>query len=268
MATSPRRPTRRRRHSRWGSGWATATAPPMTASCRSTRPPRFGRPSCPRSARARRSPSSSPRRRASSGAKVDVYTGLRPGSVHDPDHHRILPAGNRPEPEGERPRRGHRRQRQRPEVARWLRRAEGHAWLLQPLRGRVELPELAEGERQLGRSRGTWIGRRRRTEGHADLVLLQRGIRAIRTDLGRALRPDQALSALHPAATGVRPIREPRPRDADRHLRARRWRPEAAGRDAQAQADQEALRLGGPALRTRRSSRRPRLRRAARGGST
>ena len=96
----------------------------------------------------------------------------------------------------------------RPAVGGRLRRAEGAARLLRPLRGGEQLPGLAEGQPQLGRARGpgTWASRRPR--GNPDVLLLQRRHSAVRAARGvrRSPRarscplapPPECQSAIHP----------------------------------------------------------------------
>ena len=100
----------------------------------------------------------------------------------------------------------------RPAVARRMRRTEGHQGLLQPVRGRVELPELAEGQRQLGRAGGTRLGRRRRPEGHAHGVLLQRrSRRSAGPGARRSRRPSSARCTRAPPPSATRSRATPAP---------------------------------------------------------
>ena len=103
--------------------------------------------------RARRSPSSS-RRPALETATVDAFTGLKPGPFTTKTVKELFLQGTVPtEKETIRVaavgRRG-----ERPAVAGRLRRPRVTRGLLRPLRGRVQLPGLAEGERGMGRPRG------------------------------------------------------------------------------------------------------------------
>ncbi len=69
------------------------------------------------------------------------------------------------------------------------------AWLLRPTRGGEQLPGLAEGQPQLGRScsAGAWAPRGPR--GHQDLLLLQQRIPSVRQLVGGAVRPAHEVPA-------------------------------------------------------------------------
>ena len=87
---------------------------------------------------------------------------------------------------------------------------EGHPRLLQPVRGREQLPELAEGEPGVGRARGPRFRRPGRPEGDAHRLLLQRRLRPVRADLGCAVPATHQVPALH-AAGLLRSVRHARP---------------------------------------------------------
>ena len=162
-----------------------------------------------------------------------------------------------------------------PAVAGRLRRPEGHQGLLQPVRGRGELPGLAEGGRAWGARAARGPGRRRRTEGDPDLLLLHGAVQPVRADLGRAVRADASSCPLYTAAAAVlRPVPAAHRRTVARPAagnarRPSRRSPQATPKpfptptsrqaDARAEPTADAGRL-----RTRRSSRRRPLRRAGR----
>ena len=231
-ATSPRRPTRRRRPSRSASGWATATTRPndgklsldtsaplwsaiLTEVTKGTKIAQFKRP-------AQGLVTRQGRRLHRSQAR----------SVLEPDGHRVLPA-----------RAPSRVRKETVRVADSVDSASGLLWRdgcagPRVTRGYFNLSDVESNYPNWQKANANWgaraargVGRRWRTEGHADLVLLQRGVRAVRTDLGRALRADQALPALHATAARVRPVRaaDPGARSPAAHLRPgrRRRRPKA-----------------------------------------
>ena len=86
-------------------------------------------------------------------ATVDAFTGLKPGPFTKKTVKELFLKGTVPTRARDDPRLAHRRRRLGPAVAGRLRRAEGAARLLRPSRGREQLPGLAEGQPQLGRSR-------------------------------------------------------------------------------------------------------------------
>ncbi len=130
------------------------------------------------------------------------------GPVHDQEDHRVLRAGNHPDPEGDPPGGRLDRRRHGAAVAGRLPGAEGHQGLLQPVRCRVELPCLAEGQRRVGSPCGEGLRRPRWAEGHPDRVLLQRFLHAVRADMGRAVHAPGPLSAVQ-AAGLLRPVHLP-----------------------------------------------------------
>ena len=152
------------------------------------------------------------------------------------------------------------------------------ARLLQPVRGREQLPELAEGERGVGRASGPRVGRPRRPEGDADRLLLQRRLRPVRADLGCAVRSHGPSCPLYTRRRSTA-IRSPTP-DPGRPAADLRSRcptdPGGGGRSDDAPTDEDARsRLTGRGrrgprrpVRARRSSPRRRLRRADRAAST
>ncbi len=74
--------------------------------------------------------------------------------VHDRDRRRAVPAGHRPDPEGDDPGHAPDRLGHRAALAGRLRRARGQRGVLRPDPGRCQLPGLAAGRRRVGRARG------------------------------------------------------------------------------------------------------------------
>ena len=118
-----------------------------------------------------------------------------PGPVHHEDRDGALHRGHRAQEEGGLPDRARRRCGHGPALAGRLRRSADHARLHGPLGGRGQLPELAEGQPQLGGPRGDRGRRPRRTRGYAHELLPRRAVRPVRSDLGRAIRPDAEMPA-------------------------------------------------------------------------
>ena len=156
---------------------------------------------------------------------------------------------------------------------------EGHPGLLQPPRGRSQLPELAEGQRRRGApARRAGSGVRGGPKGTRTVVLLQRRVRPVRPDLGRAVlpRPSSArctpppvvLRSVRHARIRSRPVRRPASPPTD-PVEDRRDAP-TPFRHAEAAQARAADRRGDSAgrVRARRSSPRRRPRRARPGGST
>ena len=83
-------------------------------------------------------------------ASVDAFTGLRPGPFTTKRITEYFVPGHGPEREGDAPRGGLDRRRERPPVAGRVPGPEGHQGVLQPLGHRVQLPGLAAGQRRRG----------------------------------------------------------------------------------------------------------------------
>ena len=205
--SSRRRPTRTPRRSPSASGWATATTRPNDGKlsldtsaplwsailtevskgepiAQFKPPARHRRP--PRSTR---SPGSS---RARSRRKT-INELFLPGTVPtQTDDLRVAVDGRRGE---------------RPAVAGRLRRPEGHRGLLQHVRGRGQLPRLAEGRHALGRPGGPRLRRRGGPKGTRTAYFYNGAVRPVRPDVGRAVRADQALCPIAPPPVDLRPVR-------------------------------------------------------------
>ena len=225
--------------------------------------------------RARRSPSSS-RRPGLETATVDAFTGLKPGPFTTKTVKEFFLPGHRPDPEGDVPDRGHDRRGDRPAVAGRLRRAEGHRGLLQPLRGRGQLPELAEGRTGTGararpaapasaaarRARGprtSTTARSRRSGGPGARRSAPAKLARSTPPPASAIRSRSPTRSLPPPTCVPLPTVDPERRaDGDaateRHAEAADCRPTRASKPGR--------------LRTRRSSPRRRPRRAGRAAST
>ena len=198
-------------------------------------------------------------------AKVDAFTGLETGPVHDQEDHRVLRAGHRPDPEGDPP--GRRLDRRRHAACCGRTAARGRRSPRASSTCPRSSPTSRPGRRPTPpgeRVRRKGSGVRGGPKGTRTVVLLQRFLRAVRADVGRAVHAPGPLSArtrrrstatrspsrirsrrptaVHPAADRAGPVR---PRPVQHPAARRRHRPSRA--------------------RTRRSSRRRRLRRAGRG---
>ena len=250
-ATSPRRRTRTPRRSRSASGWATATTRPNDGKLSlDTSAPLWSAILQRGQQGPRRSPSSS-RPEGLKTATVDAFTGLKPGPFTRKTVKELFIAGHRPDPEGDDPDRGlgsTRRAACSGRRAASDRRSRG-ASSTSP-RSKSNFPNWQKANRNWGARAARGLRRARRPEGHADGLLLQRRVRPVRADLGRAVRPDEARARsarrrrrLRPAR--LRPDPSPRPR-ADRAPASRRrdgdgepQRPSAEALDA-AEADSGA----------------------------
>ena len=197
-------------------------------------------------------------------ATVDAFTGLRPGPFTTKKITEYFVPGTVPSAEGDAPRGGLDRRRQRPPVAGRVPGPEGHPRVLQPVGRRVQLPGLAAGQRGVGRPGGEGLRRSRRAEGHPNRLLLQRRVHAVRPELGRAVHAERAVPEVHPAGR-LRPVRAIRP------VRDRAAVRPAPARTGQARPGRSTPR-GPPRprsrTRARRSSPRRRLRHAGRGAAT
>ncbi len=141
-------------------------------------------------------------------ATVDAFTGLKPGPFTRKTVKELFIKGTAPEGPRDAARVARDRPGIRPAVAVRLRRPEGEPRLLQPQRGREQLPELAEGQPELGGTRRQGSRDPRRTRGDADLLLLRRRFHAVRQVLGCSVRADrQVPDRTHRnAAAIVRPV--------------------------------------------------------------
>ncbi len=160
-------------------------------------------------------------------------------AVHDQDRDRVLPEGHRARPGGDLAHRPRDRLGVRAALAQRLRRPAGDARLLRPQRGRVQLPQVAAGQPQLGGPGGQGHRCARRAGGHPDLVLLHERVRPVRADLGGARsRPrtsvrwprrraaSRARIRTRPMTTRPRhrsPAPRPTPVRARQRRRRRRW---------------------------------------------
>ncbi len=256
--TSRRRRTRTHRRSRSASGWATATTPAERrhAVARPVRAALVGDHDRRQQGPADRQVQAPPKGVVT--AEVDAFTGTAPGPFTPQDRHREL----------------HRRHRAHeattpPGSALAIDAATGLRWqdgcagpkvvrgLHGPVRGRSRLPGLAEGQSRLGRPRRTWRRCPWRAEGHRTSYFYDGAF----APFGRTWGVQFAPSGLCPIAPVVPPPCDP--------LTTECATPAAspARRDEEARQDAEARLTRGRA-RARRSSRRPRLRRARRDAST
>ena len=184
----------------------------------------------------------------------------------------LLPAGHGPDPEGDDPGRGRRSTRRAACSGRTA--APGPKvtkGVLRPVRGRSRTSRPGRRPNANWAARAAQgLGRPRRPEGHPHVVLLQRGVRAVRADLGRAVRARQdrlpAVRRRRRTAIRSRPDRDPARRR--RRLHPAPDRPAVDGAEPGPHPDPADAGDLRSRLRARRSSPRRRPRRARPGGAT
>ena len=237
-ATSRRRRTRRRPPSRSASGWATATTPQRRqALARHVGAALVGDPD-----RGHQGHEDRPVQAAEGCAQDrDRRRVHRPQArpVHEEDGQGILPARAPCRP-----------RRRRSGVAAAIDAAtgllwqdgcagtEGHARLLQPVRGREPTSRPGRRRTRLGRPGGPRLRRPRRPEGDADRLLLQRRLRPVRADLGRAVPAARRKCPLYTPPVFCDPFATPDPSRARRRP-ASRCPTDPGGGDPQDAAPEE-----------------------------
>ena len=195
-ATSPRRRTRRHRRSSVGVWMGNSNNQPNAATCRSTpSAPLWSRDHAATSARTCRSPSS---RRPPGLEKADGRRlhRLEARAVHDEDRRGALHQGHRADEEGDfrgRARRSTRRRACSGRTAASDRRVTRGFFDLSEVE--ANFPTWQKANRNWAARAAIGAGVRGGPEGTRTSLLLRRAVRAVRSDVGRAVRPDETVPA-------------------------------------------------------------------------